>query len=67
MDLPGTAAALAALLDLDGNLPSGWRASIDAHLAACDGCTAYLEQIRQTVALLEQIDANQHPAPGPGR
>ena len=48
---------------LDGDLPSGWRASIDAHLAACDGCTAYLEQIRQTVALLEQIDANQHPAP----
>ena len=48
---------------LDGDLPSGWRASIDAHLNACDGCTAYLEQIRQTVALLEQIDANQHPTP----
>ena len=48
---------------LDGDLPSGWRASIDAHLEACDGCTAYLEQIRQTVALLEQIDANQHPVP----
>jgi hypothetical protein len=30
---------------------------------ACGGCTAYLEQIRQTVALLEQIDAIQHPAP----
>jgi hypothetical protein len=27
------------------------------HLNACDGCSAYLEQIRQTVALLEQIDA----------
>src|SRR6266581_4081395 len=34
---------------LDGDLPPGWRASIDDHLSACDGCTAYLEQIRQTV------------------
>jgi hypothetical protein len=33
---------------LDGDLPPGWRASIDDHLHACDGCTAYLEQIRQT-------------------
>ena len=48
---------------LDGDLPPDWRASIDAHLRACDGCTSYLEQIRQTVALLEQIDATQHPAP----
>jgi hypothetical protein len=48
---------------LDGDLPPGWRASIDDHLNACDGCTAYLEQIRQTVALLEQINAIQHPTP----
>ena len=48
---------------LDADLPPGWRASIDDHLNACDGCTAYLEQIRQTVALLEQIDAIQHPTP----
>jgi hypothetical protein len=48
---------------LDGDPPPGWRASIDDHLNACDGCTAYLEQIRQTVALLEQIDAIQHPTP----
>jgi len=48
---------------LDGDLPPGWRASIDDHLNACDGCTAYLEQIRQTVALLEQANAIQHPTP----
>jgi hypothetical protein len=45
---------------LDGDLPPGWRASIDDHLNAC---TAYLDQIRQTVALLEKIDAIQHPTP----
>ena len=48
---------------LDADLPLDWRARIDEHLTACDGCTAYLEQIRQTVALLEQIDAIQRPAP----
>jgi MFS family permease len=42
---------------LDGDLPRDWRAGIDDHLSACDGCTTYLEQIRQTIALLEQIDA----------
>ena len=49
---------------LDGELPPDWRASIDDHLSACDGCANYLGQIRQTVALLEQIDPNQRrPAP----
>jgi hypothetical protein len=45
---------------LDGELPPDWRASIDDHLSACDGCTNYLQQIRQTIVLLEQIDANRH-------
>src|SRR6266702_2514814 len=44
----GTSAALATLLILSARRPG----------------TAYLEQIRQTVALLEQIDAIQHPTPG---
>jgi hypothetical protein len=44
---------------LDGELPPDWRVSIDNHLGVCDGCTNYLEQIRQTVVLLERIDANQ--------
>jgi len=43
---------------LDGELPTNWRASIADHLGACAGCTNYLEQIRQTVVLLEQIDLN---------
>jgi MFS family permease len=45
---------------LDGELPPEWRASIDDHLSVCDGCTAYLAQIYQTVALLEQIEASPH-------
>jgi hypothetical protein len=43
---------------LDGDFPPGWRDNITEHLSACDGCTAYLEQIRQTVDLLEEIDAS---------
>jgi MFS family permease len=45
---------------LDGELPPDWRTTIDDHLSACDGCTTYLEQIRQTILLLEQVDADQH-------
>jgi hypothetical protein len=51
---------------LDGDLPPGWRDSVTEHLSACDGCTAYLDQIRQTVDLLEQIDANQRVEPRSG-
>ena len=59
----GRLSTRAAQAYLDGDPPPGWRASIDDHLNACDGCTACLEQIRQTVALPEQIDAIQHPTP----
>jgi MFS family permease len=48
---------------VDGVLPTDWRTHLDQHLAECDGCTAYLRQIRTTVELLGQIDtARQHPA-----
>jgi hypothetical protein len=42
---------------LDGELPPDWRASIQDHLGVCDGCTAHLAQIRQTIDRLEQIKA----------
>jgi MFS family permease len=45
---------------LDGDLPPDWRASITEHLDACDGCTAYLDQISQTIMLLEHIDTRRH-------
>jgi len=50
---------------LDGDLPPNWLASIDNHLGACDGCTTYLEQIQNTVALLEQIDQNRRRGDAP--
>src|SRR2546422_6751306 len=34
---------------LDGDLPPDWRATLADHLTACDGCTTYLDQLRQTV------------------
>ncbi len=36
---------------LEGDLSSGERRRFDAHLAACDGCTAYVEQMRRTIEL----------------
>jgi MFS family permease len=46
---------------LDGVLPAGWRAGLDRHLAGCDGCTTYLEQIRATIDALARLDGDQHP------
>ena len=35
---------------LDDALPPADRARFEAHIADCDGCTSYLEQIRVTIA-----------------
>lgn len=35
---------------LEGKLPRRDRKRFERHLAACDGCTAYLEQMRLTIA-----------------
>jgi anti-sigma factor RsiW len=47
---------------LDGALPPRERARFDAHISGCDGCTAYLEQFRETIRLtgtlrVEDVDA----------
>jgi anti-sigma factor RsiW len=36
---------------LEGTMPARDRASFEAHLAACDHCSTYVEQIRETIAL----------------
>jgi anti-sigma factor RsiW len=46
---------------LDGALPTAERARFESHIANCDGCRAYLEQIRVTIRLSgtlrpEQLD-----------
>ncbi len=41
---------------LEGAMAEGERASIDAHLATCDGCTHYLEQFRTTIRLTGMLE-----------
>ena len=36
---------------LEGALPAGERERFDAHIAACEGCDAYVEQVRRTIEL----------------
>lgn len=44
---------------LEDALPALERARFDAHLAECDGCDRYLEQMRQTIRLLGRLSAEQ--------
>lgn len=44
---------------LDGVLPADWRARVDDHLSGCDGCTAYLAQMRATLDLLAELRQEQ--------
>ena len=41
---------------LEGALGPSDRARIEAHLTGCDPCIDYLEQIRTTVAVAEQVE-----------
>lgn len=47
---------------LEGALPDPDRERLEAHLAACDGCTAHLEQIRTTIRLTGALTEEQIPA-----
>ncbi len=47
---------------LDGSMPRGLRRAVDRHLAACDGCRAYLDQMRATIALTGRISEREVPA-----
>jgi len=40
---------------LEGTLPAEERARFEAHLAGCRHCRAYLEQMRQTIAILGRL------------
>ena len=46
---------------LDGAMPEVERRSVDEHLAACDGCTTYLEQFRTTIVLTGMLTEEQVP------
>jgi len=47
---------------LEGTLPDRERARMDAHLAHCDGCAGYLEDMRRLVGTLH---ATAEPPPDP--
>jgi anti-sigma factor RsiW len=44
---------------LDGAIPATDRARLDEHLAECDGCTAALEQLRETIRVTGTLTEEQ--------
>lgn len=42
-------------------LPEQERRRVEAHLAGCDGCTSYLEQVRETIRLTGMLTEEQIP------
>jgi anti-sigma factor RsiW len=46
---------------IDGALPELDRIRLEAHLAECDGCTAYLDQIRTTIRLTGMLTQDRIP------
>jgi anti-sigma factor RsiW len=40
---------------LEGTLPAEVRARMEKHLSGCDGCTHYLEQMRETIRLTGRV------------
>lgn len=49
---------------LDDALPPVDRARFERHLMTCDGCTTYVEQIRQTIAATGSIGPEVIPPEG---
>jgi anti-sigma factor RsiW len=41
---------------LEDALPEDVRERFEAHLAGCEDCTAYVEQVRETVRLAGRLD-----------
>jgi anti-sigma factor RsiW len=48
---------------LEGELDPAREAALDAHLTACDGCDAYVEQMRQTVIALRRLGNGEGISP----
>jgi anti-sigma factor RsiW len=47
---------------LEGALSAEDRERFDQHLTGCDGCTRYLEQMRETIRLSGMLTEEQVPA-----
>lgn len=52
---------------VDGTLPAGERARVDAHLQTCPECIAYLQQLRATIGVLGRLRAEDIPSALLGR
>ncbi|MFI5091165.1 MAG: anti-sigma factor family protein [Terriglobales bacterium] len=48
---------------LEGTLSPADRARFEEHIAGCDGCTAYLEQLRATRKVLGKLADEPIPEP----
>jgi predicted anti-sigma-YlaC factor YlaD len=46
---------------IEGGLTGDDRRRVDEHLALCDGCTTYLEQMRETIRLSGMVTEEQVP------
>ena len=46
---------------LEGALSAEDRERFDAHVSACDGCTSYVEQMRETIRLTGMLTEEQVP------
>jgi anti-sigma factor RsiW len=49
---------------LDDALPAADRARVEEHLAGCDGCTAFLAQLRTTRRVVAGLAAVEVPPAG---
>jgi predicted anti-sigma-YlaC factor YlaD len=44
---------------LEGTLPARDQARLDAHLSACEACTMYIEQMKETLRIMGAIEPEQ--------
>lgn len=51
---------------LEGTLPRRVRKRVEKHLAVCDGCTAYLEQMRFMIEAAGRLTEESLPEPMKG-
>jgi anti-sigma factor RsiW len=50
---------------LEGVMPLEDRARFEAHLAICDGCVTYVDQMRQVIATVHELRTDEVEATAP--
>ncbi len=57
MEAPLTCKEVVELISdyIEGTLPEHTRRQLEEHLAGCDGCTHYVEQMRETIRLTGRV------------